>query len=310
MRNICLQNIPQSFHTPESWKGTTDMSAALQGLGSGAIFKWDKARTIFSMTHARTQTLCVTHVVTHCCPPALLTQLYTSVMGLGAKTAGRRPSPDQTIGGARCCVWEGWVHGSDSVILQTLTFKSTEHAVVCLSVRVRHDERRPLVTLGYLKILILLLGQGLFRNHEDPQAFPCHVSTLEKASTTSLVRLHDLIILRTICSFWNCQSYKLIKPWNKKKKSKEKKRKKKAPPLPASRCTGQCLPSPRQHPSCRKWSLQWTHPGTHLFTPLIHEKMRQTTFNVGDSLRKDFLSVRHPSRRAQVLFYHLTPTTH
>lgn len=152
------------------------------------------------MTHAWTQTVCVTHVVTHCCPPALLTQLYTSVMGLGAKTAGRRPSPDQTIGRARCCVWEGWVHGSDSVILQTLTFNSTEHAVVCLSARTQHDKRRQLsfISLGYLKILILLLGQGLFRHHEDPQAFPCHVSTLEKVSTTSLVGLHYLIITRQI----------------------------------------------------------------------------------------------------------------
>lgn len=152
------------------------------------------------MTHAWTQTVCVTHVVTHCCPPALLTQLYTSVMGLGAKTAGRRPSPDQTIGRARCCVWEGWVHGSDSAILQTLTFNSTEHAVVCLSARTQHDKRRQLsfIWLGYLKILILLLGQGLFRHHEDPQAFPCHVSTLEKASTTSLVGLHYLIMTRQI----------------------------------------------------------------------------------------------------------------
>lgn len=78
--------------------------------GCRAIFKWDKARTILSVTHSGTQTLRVTHVVTHCCPPAPLTQLYTSVMGLGAKTAGRRPSPDQTIGGARCCVWEARVH--------------------------------------------------------------------------------------------------------------------------------------------------------------------------------------------------------
>lgn len=201
------------------------------------------------MTHAQTQNVCVTHVVTHCCPPALLTQLYTSVMGLGAKTAGRRPSPDQTIGRARCCVWEGWVHGSDSVILQTLTFNSTEHAVVCLSARTQHDKRRQLSlsSLGYLKILILLLGQGLFRHHEDPQAFPCHVSTLEKVSTTSLVGLHYLIMTRQICSYWNDQSYRFIKPRNKKTN---------VPPLPASRCTGQCLPSPRQHPSCRKWSLQ------------------------------------------------------
>lgn len=75
-------------------------SADLKGVGCRAIFKWDKAKAILSMTHAQTQTVCVTHVVSHCCPPALLTQLYTSVMGLGAKTAGRRPSPHQTIGGA------------------------------------------------------------------------------------------------------------------------------------------------------------------------------------------------------------------
>lgn len=163
-----------------------------QALGCRAIFKWDKARTILSVTHSGTQTLRVTHVVTHCCPPAPLTQLYTSVMGLGAKTAGRRPSPDQTIGGARCCVWEARVHGWDSVILQTLTFQRTEPAVVCLSARVRHDERRQLslISLGYLKILILLLGQGLFGDHEDPQAFTCHVSTLEKVLTTFLVGIY------------------------------------------------------------------------------------------------------------------------
>lgn len=37
--------------------------------------------------------LCVTHLVTHCCPPALLTQLCTSVMGLGVKTAGETTQP-------------------------------------------------------------------------------------------------------------------------------------------------------------------------------------------------------------------------
>lgn len=96
------------------------------------------------MTHAGTQTVCVTHVVTHCCPPALLTQLYTSVMGLGAKTAGRRPGPDQTIGGARCCVWEARLHASDSVVPHTLTFQRTEHALVRLSARTPHGKRRRL----------------------------------------------------------------------------------------------------------------------------------------------------------------------
>lgn len=141
------------------------------------------------MTHAGTQTVCVTHVVTHCCPPALLTQLYTSVMGLGAKTAGRRPGPDQTIGGARCCVWEARLQASDSVVPHTLTFQRTEHALVRLSARNATWQTArtfALASLGYLKILVLLLGQGLFGDHEDPQAFARHVSALEKGETTCI----------------------------------------------------------------------------------------------------------------------------
>lgn len=195
------------------------------------------------MTHAWTQTVCVTHVVTHCCPPALLTQLYTSVMGLGAKTAGRRPSPDQTTGRARCCVWEGWVHGSDSVILQTLTFNSTEHAVVCLSARTQYDKRRQLsfIWLGYLKILILLLGQGLFRHHEDPQAFPCHVSTLEKVSTTSLVGLHYLIMTRQILQLLKLSILQIY----------------------------QALEQEKKHTSSSSQSLYWTMPAITTSAPFM-----------------------------------------
>lgn len=193
------------------------------------------------MTHARTQTLCVTHLVTHICPPVLLTQLYTSVMGLGAKAAGRRPSPDRTIRGALCCVWEGWVHGLNC---NTENFDIQEHwACSCVSFREKQwPEVYSFSLVSHLKVLVLLLGQGLLRNHEHPQSFPRHVSTLEKV-TTSLVSWHFLIF-----RYFNLQT------WEKKHTQKNKK--KYVPPLPASHCTGQCLPSPHQHPSCRKWSLQ------------------------------------------------------
>lgn len=68
-------------------------TAYLQRCSSRATYKWDKTRSILSVTHAGTQTPCVTQLVTHCCPPALLTQLCTSVMGLGLKTAGETTQP-------------------------------------------------------------------------------------------------------------------------------------------------------------------------------------------------------------------------
>lgn len=46
-----------------------------------------------NVTHAGTQTVCVTHSVTHGCPPAQLAQLCTSEMGLGLKTAGEATQP-------------------------------------------------------------------------------------------------------------------------------------------------------------------------------------------------------------------------
>lgn len=87
------------------------------------------------MTHTGTQTLCVTQMVTHRCPPALLTQLYTSEMCLGLTTAGEKgwPCPAQTMRGASVCmcVWEDGVDataGGSEVSLNTkkhtLTFRS------------------------------------------------------------------------------------------------------------------------------------------------------------------------------------------
>lgn len=57
--------------------------------------------------------LCVTHLVIHCCPPALLTQLYTSVMGLGLNTAGETAQPysNKEWGLGVLYVWEDWVFG-------------------------------------------------------------------------------------------------------------------------------------------------------------------------------------------------------
>lgn len=85
-------------------------------------------------------------------------------------------------------------------------------------------------------------------------------------------------------SFWRRSSYKMIKTWNRKN----------TPPLPASRCTGQCLPSPRQHPSCRKWSLPWTHPRTQLFTSLINEKRGTNHIQLAWLTQKGF-PFCHPS---------------
>lgn len=98
VRNICMQislnvsTLQKAGNTKQTWVLILKASAA--GQFSSEI-KQEQSWVWLTQEHK----LCVTHVVTHCCPPALLTQLYTSVMGLGAKTAPRRPSPHQTIGG-------------------------------------------------------------------------------------------------------------------------------------------------------------------------------------------------------------------
>lgn len=58
-KKYLLANVPQSFHALESWKYITDTSADLQGLSSGAIFKWDKARTCSCMYDSCMNTNCV-----------------------------------------------------------------------------------------------------------------------------------------------------------------------------------------------------------------------------------------------------------
>lgn len=95
------------------------------------------------MTHAGTQTVCVTQPVTHCCPPALLAQLCTSETGLELKTAGE--ATGQCAGpGGRVGFWTG---PSD---YYTPTQRNAEHlcltrrpGLVCVSCEASAVEHSP-----------------------------------------------------------------------------------------------------------------------------------------------------------------------
>lgn len=67
-------------------------SAAAPGYFASKI-KRKQSRVWLMQEH---KLLCMTHLVTQSCPPALLTQLYTSVMAWGWALQGRRPRPAQT----------------------------------------------------------------------------------------------------------------------------------------------------------------------------------------------------------------------
>lgn len=77
--------------------------------------------------------LCVTHLVTQCCPPALLTQVCTSATGLGLKAAGETalPCSNNEWGLGVCVGGPGiWTSGPPNYS-HPLTFRSTLHGCIC-----------------------------------------------------------------------------------------------------------------------------------------------------------------------------------
>lgn len=218
---------------------------------------------------------CVTHLVTQCCPPALLTQVCTSAVGLGLKAAGETALPcSNNEWGLGVCVGGLGVRTGPSNYLHTLTFRSTLQGcslsaiwatlLIFLSFYYQsqrlHQAWKTYLFMYFFSGMNLNLMRYLPQNLDTaplsgtswrPQGpsgppLPCFHTRKQSQQHLDSAGLNTLLA----CESFQHETKSLLLHVNHVLWKQGN-----LPPLPASHYTGLCLPSPRQPPSCRKWSL-------------------------------------------------------